>query len=78
MHCHCTGEDKRTFGDCRSSCAAVTSQGYEVVEEPAWLVVELQQPKVFRLGSLFLHVIFPGLGAGKITCKCNLHLHVIF
>lgn len=34
------------------------------MEEPAWGVVELKQPKVFRLGSLFLRVVFPGLDAG--------------
>lgn len=34
------------------------------MEEPAWVVVELEQPKVFRLDSLFLHVIFPGLDVG--------------
>lgn len=42
VYCHCTGEDQRTFGDCRSNCAAVMSQGYETVEEPVWLVVELK------------------------------------
>lgn len=62
-YCHCTGKDQRTFGDCRSNSAAVTSQGYKAMEEPAWVVVELKQPKVFRLGSLFLCVIFPGLDA---------------
>lgn len=50
-HCYCTGKDQKTFGDCRSNSAAVTSQGYEAVEEPAWVVVELKQPKVFRIGS---------------------------
>lgn len=32
--------------------------------EAAWVVVQLPQPKVFSLDSLFLGVIFPGLEAG--------------
>lgn len=58
-YCHCTGKDQMTFGDCRSNSAAVTPQGYEVVEEPAWVVVELEQPQVFRLGSLIFTCNFP-------------------